>query len=186
MFDFYLRPICSTDAPLIAKGIMDLSHESRRMRFFGDFKQAPDHLVQSLADADGVTHIAWGALDVSGLRHRPAAAVHAFRGSVSETTVELACSVMEDYQGHGLAQVLMAAVMYDCHALGITKAVAEVMAANSKAQHLFLGLGAKIVSAGHEQRLEMDVQETLALLERPGGPDATRDMLRHVRQTALN
>jgi GNAT superfamily N-acetyltransferase len=169
MFGVLMRPICPDDEPLIAEGIMDLSREARRFRFFGELNDVPEQLLHDLANVDGVTHIAWGALVVSGATAKPAAAVHAIRRDPSDPQVDLACTVIDAYQGRGLAKLLMAAVLRDCHALGIRTAIADVLPTNTKARHLFLSLGARRVYGGtdtcQDYQLELDIAETLDRLD---------------------
>lgn len=163
----YLRPMSPDDKPLIAKAIRDLTSESRRMRFFYGFSEAPDSLLNILADVDGFDHIAWGALDVSGPVAKPIAVVHAVRTSHDVPTVEIACTVLDAYRRHGLARVLLTEVLQDCMELGNNCAVADVLTINEKARSFFQGLGAESIVQGDTLRLSLNISRTLENLTRP-------------------
>ena len=159
-----LRPMSPADKPQIAEAIRALSSEARRMRFCVEFSEAPEALLNTLSDIDGISHIAWGALEIDAPDGRPIAAVRAIR-TEAPSTVEIACSVLDDYQRQGLAHVLLYAVLSDCFALGIETAVAIILATNGKAKHLFLSLGGVLVPLGEIQKLELDVKTALQKLE---------------------
>ncbi|MCV6593846.1 MAG: GNAT family N-acetyltransferase [Silicimonas sp.] len=180
----YVRPISAADRPLIAKGIRELSDDSRHLRFFSWFKEAPEPLLNALSDVDGSTHIACGALDVSGEAARPIAAVHAFRGGASDPAVEVACAVADAYQGRGVSQILIAAVFAECRRLGVARAIAEVLPSNRAARTLFQGLGGRLIGRQEVHRFEMDVAGALAILTEPGRPGAIADVLAHLETDA--
>ncbi|MCV6584831.1 MAG: GNAT family N-acetyltransferase [Marinibacterium sp.] len=181
-FTALLRPMVPKDRPLIARAIRELTSEARQMRFVSGFSEAPEPLLDILSDVDGDLHIAWGALDTSGAQDRPIAAVHAIRYGPGADLAEVACTVLDEYQGRGLARALMAAVFHDCLRRGITTASAEVLPRNIKARHLFEGLGARLIGVEDLMCFRMDVAEVLQVLHRPDAPFATTEMVAYLSQ----
>lgn len=175
-----VRPIEKSDKPLIAQAIHDLSDQSRYMRFFTAFRDAPEPILELLASVDGVDHIAWGAVDLEEAG-RPIAAVHAIRGNSDETEVEIACTVMDEYHGHGISHLLLAATVFDCLKLGIEEAHAEVLFSNHKAKGLFVGLDAKLVDSEDDLMFWMDLKAVLQKIEEKSHPNTLHEFMAALR-----
>ena len=176
----FLRPMSPKDKALIAEAIREMSPEARKLRFFYGFQEAPEVLLNLLADVDGVTHIGWGALDVSGPDPKPIGGVHAVRVVDGALEAEIACSVVDAYQRHGLARILLAAVFHECLVQGIQRGVVDVLSSNQKALHLFRGLGAKLVETGETQRLSLDIHQALIDMKDSATPPEIVDVVAYL------
>ncbi|MBO9412449.1 MULTISPECIES: GNAT family N-acetyltransferase [unclassified Ruegeria] len=179
----YVRPMGVSDKHLIAQAIHDLSDQSRYMRFFSAFHDAPEPVLDLLANVDGDKHVAWGAVD-SEQKGRPIAAVHAIRGSRQDKDVEIACTVLDDYHGHGISHLLLAATVFDCLALGVELAHAEVLFGNYKAKGLFEGLNADLVESDETLLYRMELPSLLRTIERKGHPSSLKQFMHALRTSA--
>lgn len=138
-----LRPIQSDDEARLREGIARLSDRSRYLRFFTGARHLPDIIVQKLADTDGVHHVAWGALDMSGDEPTAIGAAHAMREDEGPEA-ELAFAILDAYHGQGLARMLIAATALDARRAGISRLRAEVLSENTNAKRLLRAIGAKL------------------------------------------
>lgn len=176
----YVRPMNVGDKPLIAQAIHDLSDQSRYLRFFTAFRDAPESVLDLLANVDGRKHIAWGAVD---LEHdaRPIAAVHAIRSHEDDKDVEIACTVLDDYHGHGISHLLLAATTYDCMAIGVELAYAEVLFSNYKAKGLFEGLNAELITSEDALLYRMQLPSLLRTIEKKAHPKSLAQFMDALR-----
>lgn len=113
-----LRRVQASDRSRLSQGVRDLSGQSRYLRFFSGFKEAPAPVLDRLADIDGIKHIAWGAIDSENGEAPAIAAAHAIRPKATSQMGEFALAVLDTYHGQGLARLLLAAVLRDCSAHG--------------------------------------------------------------------
>lgn len=173
-----LRPIRPSDLDLIREGIIEMSDQARYLRFFSTFKEPPEAVVQSLGSVDGHLHIGWGALLLDGDECPAIGAVHAIREKAESPDAELAIAVLDDYQGYGLARMLIAAVLSHCSQAGIKSLEIHVLPENKPARTLMLSLGAQRTPAlDSVYHYRMDVKDALRLLEQPMQPEGIADVL---------
>lgn len=158
---------------MIRDGIAHMSDRSRYLRFFSAFRTAPDSIVKRLSAVDGYDHIGWGAILLDGGEHPPIAAAHAIRSAERPDSGELAIAVLDDYQGLGIARMLIAAVLADCVDEGICRLDMQVLGENRAAARLLLSLGAaQTESHGSVVTFTLNAEETLERLrgaEHPPG-----------------
>lgn len=138
-----LRPIRPSDQNRIRDGILEMSDRARYLRFFSTFKEPPEGIVRRLGDVDGYTHIGWGALLMEGDDHPAMGAAHAIRARENSPNAELAVAVLDEYQGLGLARMLIAAVLAQCSQTDIKTLDIHILPENKPATTLMLSLGAK-------------------------------------------
>ena len=177
-----LRTIRPSDEALIRDGISEMSDRSRYLRFFSAFRQPPESVVKQLSAVDGHDHIGWGAILLDGDEFPPIAAAHAIRldceSKQESKMAELSIAVLDEYQGQGLARKLVAAVLVDCAAEGISCAQIQLLGENRPAARLVRALGAKRTAAlGSVEHYRLNVAETLANMALPGGDAGTAAIL---------
>ncbi|QLC24262.1 GNAT family N-acetyltransferase [Parasphingopyxis algicola] len=166
-----LRPIRPSDEEAIERGIQELSDRSRYLRFFSSFKSAPPSVVERLSAVDGFDHIAWGAVMTDEDGQPPVAAAHAIRGSHDSDTADLAIAVLDRYHDRGIARLLLAALVLDCRAAGLTELTFDILYANTPAITLVKSLGAETRSkASTVITYSLDVEQTLSRLKRMAEP----------------
>ena len=59
------RTVSPADEARLREGIARMSPRSRYLRFFTGGASPPDWIIERLLGADGVRHLAWGALDLT-------------------------------------------------------------------------------------------------------------------------
>lgn len=138
-----LRTIRPSDEARIRDGISEMSDRSRYLRFFSAFRTPPESIVKRLSAVDGHDHIGWGAILLDGKDYPPIGAAHAIRSKTLPSLGELAIAVLDDYQGLGVARMLIAAVLTDCLDEGITILEMHMLAENRTASNLVTYMGAK-------------------------------------------
>ncbi len=143
-----LRTIRPSDEARIRAGIDAMSDRSRYLRFFSAFRTPPDSMVKRLSAVDGHDHIGWGAILLDGDSNPPIAAAHAIRSDDEPGVGELAVAVLDDYQGLGLARMVIAAMLADCCDEGLETLDMHVLAENRPAIALAMALGAVPVPSG--------------------------------------
>ena len=173
-----LRTIRPSDEARIRQGIADMSDKSRYLRFFSAFREPPESIVKSLSAVDGHDHIGWGAILLDGNHFPPIAAAHAIRLDENSNKGELAIAVLDEYHGMGVARMLIAAVMIDCIAEGLSCLEMQVMYENNAAANLIIGLGAeRSTGLGPVLHYSLDAQTALERLDRDRQCDGIAQVL---------
>lgn len=173
-----LRHVRASDRCRLAQGVRDMSKQSRYMRFFSGFREAPAPVLDHLTNVDGTKHIAWGAIDLDDATHPAIAAAHAIRPNSTSDTGEFALGVLDDYHRQGLARLLLAAVLRDCQAQGFTQLTAETLSENRKARRFLKMIGAQSSGqSGQIIRHKFSVFEAIAQLRRMEQPDGLNMIL---------
>jgi GNAT superfamily N-acetyltransferase len=167
-----LRTIRPSDEKRIRDGIEAMSDRARYLRFFSAFRTPPDSIVKRLSAVDGHDHIGWGAILLDGQDYPPVAAAHAVRLENRPGTAELAIAVLDDYQGLGIARMLIAAVLGDCVDEDMRHLEMQVLGENRAAVSLLLGLGANVAQTdGSVTTFILDTGAALSRLRAaPQGP----------------
>lgn len=101
-----LRPVRSSDAPLLADGFGRLSVQSRWFRFLTAKPALTPAELQRFTDVDHHDHEAIGALNV--LDGRGVGIARYVRSKNDPKAAEVAVTVVDDWQRRGLGTVLMA------------------------------------------------------------------------------
>ena len=102
-----LRPVLPSDAPLIQRGLERLSADSRTSRFFTPVSHLSDPQLDYLTRVDQTNHVAWGALDLSS-EEVLGLGIGRFTRLPSEPHIaEVALTVIDEAQGHGLGSLLL-------------------------------------------------------------------------------
>jgi GNAT superfamily N-acetyltransferase len=173
-----LRTIRPSDEARIREGIAEMSDRSRYLRFFSAFREPPESIVKQLSAVDGHDHIGWGAILLDGDEYPPIAAAHAIRDEADAKNGELAIAVLDDYHGLGLARMLIAAVLCDCAAEGLTNLEMQVLPENRAAASLAQALGGERQSAiDSVMHYEIEVRTALAKLATDSMPSGVADVL---------
>ena len=114
-----LRPLVAADAAaleaLVAQG---LSAASRRYRFHGAVNGCPPELSRRLADVDGGAHVALGAWVRDG-DHDVLVGEARYCVEADGVSAELAIAVADAWQGHGIADALLRALLNAARRAGL-------------------------------------------------------------------
>ena len=182
-----LRPVRRDDGPALHRFIQALSSETRRQRFHALLSGCGPAMLAILAGADGQRHVAFVATLPAGDDECIVAEARYVVANDGESA-EFALVVAEDWQGSGLADRLMDALIAQARASGLQRLFGAVRADNARMLR-FIGRRGFIVSeadlggADREAgsvRVEHQIEAVSAALARPHWPllvDALRRWL---------
>ncbi len=146
-----IRTIRPGDETRMREGIARMSDRSRYLRFFTGLRVPSDPVIARLLDADGVRHIAWGAI-ASDLPGEPAiGAVHAIATEGDEDDddedddggrAEFSVAVIDEFHDRGVGRLLTATILLDAAEAGYEEFQAWTLAENSRAIGFVRALGA--------------------------------------------
>jgi len=163
-----IRPIGAGDRDALAGVFERLSPDSRYDRFFGPTPRLTDSQLTYLTDVDHHDHEALIAVE-PGTGDGIGVARYVRTG---DEVAEPAVAVADDWQGRGLAVVLLDELTDRAREEGISTFVAPVLARNRAAVAVLRRLGdTKVTSHGREVELE------IALDERRGASPSLRRVL---------
>jgi RimJ/RimL family protein N-acetyltransferase len=158
-----IRPVRSTDAPLLADGFARLSPQSRWMRFLGTKTSLSAAELRYLTDVDHHDHEAIGAL--SAADGRGVGIARYVRDTNDPRSAEVAVTIVDDWQGRGLGTELLARLSDRARQAGIDRFTALVSTQNPAMAGLLRKLGACLAGRGPGT-----VEYEVALLIPPGDP----------------
>lgn len=131
-----IRVMRSADEPSLLALLQSLSEESRWMRFYSS---ASSSALASEAHREANLDHTFGLLAFSGAAERVVG--HAFYAVVGEHRAEVAFTIANDFQGRGLATILLGQLAEVAAADGIQVFEAEVVAANHAMLSVFRASG---------------------------------------------
>lgn len=149
-----LRVASHDDADALRAGFERLGEASRYQRFFTAMPRLDDALVETLTTFDGRTRMAIGAFDPGvpsevGTDDGLGIGVARFiAGAADRNCAELAITVADDYQRHGVGRVLLEALVVGALHAGLVSLYGYVLADNTGMIGLFRRLG------GRDQHVE--------------------------------
>lgn len=120
-----LSPVLSSDREFFEKGIDALSIESRYARFGQGVGQLTEWELDYLSDVDQRTHVAWGAA-VDG----EVAGVGRYILPADGGCPELAITVLDEFQRHGVGTALFRALVAIARADGVGEICFEAQSDN--------------------------------------------------------
>jgi RimJ/RimL family protein N-acetyltransferase len=141
-----IRPVRSTDAPLLADGFARLSAASRQMRFLGVKKELSAAELRYLTDVDHHDHEALAALDRAG--GQGVGIARYVRDADDPQAAEIAVTIVDDWQGRGLGTELLAALSDRARQEGIRRFTALADAGNVAVAAMLRNAGARLVRRG--------------------------------------
>jgi RimJ/RimL family protein N-acetyltransferase len=141
-----IRQVRSTDAPLLADGFARLSPQSRRMRFLGAKTTLSAAELRYFTEVDHHDHEAIGAL--SAADGRGVGIARYVRDADDPQAAEIAVTVVDDWQGRGLATELLSRLSDRARQADIHRFTALVAAENVAVAGLAQKLGACLAGRG--------------------------------------
>ena len=136
----HIRAICPDDKPVLAEGMHHLSRESLYFRFFSQKERLTEDELAYFTELDFAHHVGLLATVVEGDSESPAGVGRYIMMSSSEgrtSTAELAFAVVEEYQGLGIATMLLKQLIEIAKAEGVAEFIAFVMPENIAMQRVF-------------------------------------------------
>jgi len=135
-------PLLPTDGQALREMFRRLSPESRQRRFLSSLSELDDAMIERLVgDVDGVHHIALllTVFPPDG-EERPVGIARLIQDSADPATADVAFTVADDWQGHGVGTALAEALMRRRPA-AVRRLSAEVDADNRASLALLAGAG---------------------------------------------
>lgn len=148
----FVRPIRPDDAERLREGFRRMTRLARRRRLPGiddDATELSDELLQRLVGADGVNHVAWGAMNLEKPDEPGIGVARYIRINGEPDAADIAIVIADDYQGRGAGFVLQACLHLCAYAHGIRTFYYDVASDNERiVRHL------KLLGATHAGRAD--------------------------------
>lgn len=135
---YTVRPMLESDGPSVLAAFDQLSDDSRRTRFFSPVPRIHAGMAADLVRVDPLRLVLL-AFDRSGAVVAEARAV---RHRLDPATADVAVTVLDAHQRHGLGSWLLRRLGAEARRVGITRFVGHVLVDNWAAQHLLDAAGA--------------------------------------------
>lgn len=138
-----LRPILPSDAAELRRGFHSLSQNSRYQRFLGQLADLTPSMLSYLTNVDGHDHVALVALrlDTEEREHELVAVARLIRTEPGGRTAEVAITVADAWQGRGLGQCMMHALLEVPLSAPVTHLTAHALPSNLAVRALLRGHG---------------------------------------------
>ena len=138
-----LQALSPADKPCFRAGLQRLSPQSRYLRFGRPVAHFSSEELRYLTEVDQVTHVAWGARDLS-LPDGPGIGVARFvRAPEDPSRAEIALTVVDSHQRRGLGTLFLVLLWRLALAQGVKTFTGEVLAANAPMLGILEQLGAQ-------------------------------------------
>lgn len=132
-----LRPVRTSDVPAMRDFVQQgLGASSRRNRFHASVERCSDRLAAHLVGADGQRHVAWVACvpNDEGVADTIVGEARYVVVAPAGDTAELAVSVADAWQGTGVADLLMQALLRSATMAGLFSLYGDVLDRNHRMQ----------------------------------------------------
>lgn len=133
----HIRAIRPDDKSVLVEGMHHLSKKSRYFRFMTAKKQLTKDDLVYFTELDFGHHVGLLALVAEGDAEIPAGVGRFIRSSTDAQTAELAFAVIEEYQGLGIAALLLKHLVAIGRAEGVAEFSAVVLSENRRMQSVF-------------------------------------------------
>jgi len=124
-----IRALRPSDRDALVDAARRTSDQSLYRRFFGVKREFNDREVAGFVDVDFIKHVALVAVMHTGGHELIAAGARYI--IVRPGVAEFACTVVDEFQGQGIASALLRQLVQLARAAGVTELIAEVMAENT-------------------------------------------------------
>lgn len=128
----FLRRVRLEDAQTMRRFLLELSVPSRRNRFHGGVSAASAKLVDDLVTADGTQHAAWVACIWGANGEEIVGEATWFLVDPVRGSAELALSVLDGWQGSGVASRLMSTLIAGAREAGVRHLYGDVLDVNKR------------------------------------------------------
>jgi GNAT superfamily N-acetyltransferase len=145
-----IRPIRDSDAVALQDAFEGLSATSRYFRFHSPLRYLSDRLAHYLTHVDGIDHVALVAIERS---HRPGIGIGVarfVRDSKAPDTAEVAITVIDEAQHHGVARSLLEELGRAAQQRGIHAFTMLVLSGNHRVRRMLRQLGAVAIRSEGE------------------------------------
>jgi RimJ/RimL family protein N-acetyltransferase len=174
-----VRSIRPEDRDFITEAFRRLSPESRYFRFWTRVRELNPRLIEEICSPDQKDHVAWVARhqtrdDIPGV-----GGASFWRLKEDATAAEVSFTVADEFQGRGVATLLLAVLWEHAVSLGITRLVGHVLHENVNMRAWWDALGATEQEAPRHWLTTLVLDESL--LEDNSAGNSLRARLTQVR-----
>lgn len=141
----FLSPVMPADRDRLEAGFEQLSDRSRFFRFFRERERLSDDEIRRLTEVDQVDHVAWCALDLWDPPFDGLGSGRMIRDPIDSAAAEVAVTVIDAAQRHGLGSVLLAVLLLRAQSLGVSRFKAFVLPENEVVVDWLRNLGWSVV-----------------------------------------
>jgi RimJ/RimL family protein N-acetyltransferase len=141
-----LRFIAPSDKALLARGMGELSAQSRHQRFFVPKAHLSEDELRRFTEVDGRDHVAIVAVFEAD-PGRLAGVARFVRDPEHPDAAEAAITVCDELQGQGLGRALGLALADVAKSLGIQRFTASLLGTNTAAHRVFHAISQRIQTA---------------------------------------
>jgi GNAT superfamily N-acetyltransferase len=140
--DAFVLPLQRTDRAALVAEFETLAPESRRRRFLAPVMHLSDTMLEHLVDdVDGIDHVALVlCVETSPDVYDPVALARMVRYEDAPDAADLAVTVKDDWQGRGVATVLLEVLMRR-RPVGVERIVTDVLRSNAASLSMLHRLG---------------------------------------------
>jgi|GEM_PF-641670 len=129
---FLIRPIESNDKNLLVEGFKSLSNETIHQRFqFGKTGLSSEEL-KNLTEIDHLTHLAFVTGQIQSNTEKPAGVIRGVKVLNKPTHLEIALTIVDEFQGMGLGLNLLKLLQKEALKLNYTHFCGELHSSNIK------------------------------------------------------
>jgi GNAT superfamily N-acetyltransferase len=133
---FLIRPIVPSDKEYLKIGLKELSTESRHQRFHLGKTEFSENELKYLTEVDMNNHIAFVTSLQSSPQDLPAGVIRGIRSQNDPTKLEIAVTIIDQYQHRGLGHALMGHLKEYALPHGFTHFIGDLHNTNEKMLHL--------------------------------------------------
>lgn len=151
--ELLMRPIRPDDAPRLAAFVADLSDESRLWRFLHPIRVMSPQMVSRFTQVDYDRDMAFVVVEEQLGPEAPILGVARYFREPSESRCEFAIVVLDSWQGHGLAKVMMQHLIDTARANGLDTMIGLVHGNNTRMLNFMRRLGFRISKDPDEPEL---------------------------------
>jgi RimJ/RimL family protein N-acetyltransferase len=155
----FILPVRPQDRDAIRQGYEGLSLESRNRRFLSSVPHLTEGMLDHLVDeVDGIDHVALALVVLDGDNvGTPVGVARMIRYADRPTEADLAVTVLDDWQGHGVASALLAELVQE-RPVGVSRIVTAVAADNEPSLAMLRRLGETTTAPAGIGRLDVAVE----------------------------
>jgi len=159
-----LRPVIREDKWRIARGLVQMSSESRYFRFFTSAAKLTEEQLRYFTEVDQENHVAWIAVDPTTPRQNGLGIARFIRSTDNPRVAEMAFTVIDDRQHNGLGTYLLGVLYLMAQARGVEVLRAIVLPENHTVTEWIKRLGGNGVFGRDLDQLDLPVACELSLM----------------------
>ncbi len=139
----WIRPVRPDDKARIQEGFGRMSVRNRYLRFFSGIPELTAPMLTAMTEVDGVDRFAWIALTRED-EHDVLVGVARYVRLDDPRVAEVALTVVDPYQGHGIGHLLLDALVLEALRVGVTRFEGQVLSDNSTMRAVLSDVGARM------------------------------------------